>query len=186
MRKDLNVFIGHSNEQFLDSVRGYLDETYTLSTSSCGKDIVNKVIEIQPDLAILDFAIPEIDILQWCEKLSADHPEITTVIHVGIDNIQQAKRKWRKRALDYIIGPLGPEEFVEEVNKVIRYVLIEREREQLIRNKIELQYLLTKSLIEIRGSLQHAVETQDWTHVESSLKQMSEFEESVKELDSLK
>ena len=150
MRNDFHVFIGHQNESFVHAVKELLEKFYSVSVSYSGGEIVNTILESQPDLAILDFEIPEIDVLNLCEKLSGNAPEINTVIYVSLSNIKIARKKWRKRALDYIVGPLEPEEFLEDVNKVVRYIIIERERETLIRNKIELRYRLTNAFIGLR------------------------------------
>jgi len=183
MKKDIHIFIGNSDPLFSADVAARLLDTYTVSTATNGNDIVNGVLELQPDIAILDFTIPEIDVLQWCEKLSDDYPQILTVIYVRLEHIELAKKKWRKRALDYIIGPLGVEEFFEDVNKVVRYLLIERGREQLIRNKIELRYLLNTSIVSLKNSTQEALNTKKWGMVELLLEQLNDLEAGIKDLD---
>ncbi len=183
MPKDLHIFIGNSDAAFNARVSDRLVDTFTVSAASNGNDIVNSILELQPDIAILDFKIPEIDVLKWCEKLSDDFPQITTVIYVTIEDIALAKKKWRKRALDYIVGPLGTEEFLEDVNKVVRYLLVERSREELIRNKIELRYLLNNSIIALRDTTQEALRNKKWSSVDSILEQLNSLDEAIKEIE---
>jgi DNA-binding NtrC family response regulator len=185
VRKDLKIFIGHKENHFLESVQDCLKNDFTVLISNNGIDIVNHILETQPDLAILDYAIPEIDVLKWCEKLSMDHPHITTVIYVALPELMYAKQKWRQRALDYIIGPIGPEEFAEEVNKILRFLIIEREREMLIRNKIEFSYVVNKSIAQLKQSIQTALAHQSWDEVEALSDELSALKKHITDFDLL-
>lgn len=186
MRKDLKVFIGQTDGQFLDAVKEILQGSFTVSSSSNGIDIVNTILELQPDLAVLDYEIPEIDVLKWCEKLSDDYPHITTVIYVDLSDVLAAKKKWRQRALDYIIGPIGPEEFSEEINKVMRFLIIQREREMLVRNKIECTYAVSKSIVQMKQRVENALKSKQWADVRLLLEDLSLLEKSIRDFDSFK
>ena len=185
MRSDFHVFVGHRDTSFAHKVKELLANFYSVSISCSGHEIINTILELQPDLAVLDFEIPEIDVLNLCEKLSGNFPEIHTVIYVSLENIVIARKKWRKRALDYIIGPLQPEEFLEDVSKVVRYILILRERETLIRNKIELRYRLNNTLISLKQLVHQAQEDKDWNAVQSISNELRALETMIQDIDAL-
>ena len=183
MRKDIRIYLGLTDKRLLDELRSLLEHHYTVLSSSSGNQIINDILDERPDIAFLDFAIPEIDVLKWCERLSDDYPDITTVIYVELRQIMLAKKKWRRRALDYIIGPIGAEEFCEEVNKVIRYVLIDRERIQLIHHKIELRYLLNNSLVHLMQLIESALRDKKWNYIDKARSYISEIETAIKFID---
>jgi len=183
--KEFNIYIAHSDKTFLEHAEPLLNTCYSVSSSSDGKKILNDILQKQPDLTILDFNIPEIDVLKLCEKLSGDYPEAHIVICVNLDQLPIAKKKWGKRALDYIITPLHHEEFYEEVNKAVRYIFIERQREQLIRNKIELRYHLNNSLLNIKQMIQAAANSKDWTVVETIKKEIDELDRIIKDIEDI-
>lgn len=186
VRKDLKVFIGHRDGQFIDAVKDILQHSFTVFSSSNGIDIVNTILELQPDLAVLDHDIPEIDVLKWCEKLSDDYPHITTVIYVNLSDVLTAKQKWRQRALDYIIGPISLVEFSEEINKVMRFLIIEREREMLVRNKIEFTYAVSKSIVQMKQRVEQALISKQWADMQPLLEELSLLENAIRDFDSFK
>jgi len=185
MRSDFKVFVGLKDAAYTKNIKELLGNFYTVAASSEGNAIINHLLEKQPDLAILDCDISEIDVLKMCEKLSCDYPSINTVIYVTLEKLYMAKRKWRKRALDYIVGPLDEEEFVEDVNKVVRYILMVRNREKLIRNKIELRYQLNMRLLNIREITQQALDEKDWELVKSLAQEIAALEKTIKDIDAL-
>lgn len=185
MLKDFRIIIGHKTSAAVDSAVQRLEAVYDIAYYSKGPDILNHVLQDRPDLAILDYSVDEVDVIALCEKLSGDFPDVNTVIAVTIDQLEVAKKKWRKRALDYIIMPLDSKEFVEEINKIVRYVLVEREREKLIRNKIELRYHLNKNLADIKESLGVALKEKEWSSIESILSDIEDLEDVIQDLDTL-
>ena len=156
MPQSFHLFIGHKDDAFREEIVEALGKTFIVSASSSSCDILNEILHAQPDLAILDYEISEIDVLNICEKLSLDSPQINTVIYVSVEKLQIAKKKWRCRALDYIVGPVTIVEFIEDVNKVVRAILIDRERERLVRQKVELRCFLNGSIARIKEHLKKA------------------------------
>jgi DNA-binding NtrC family response regulator len=185
MRQDFSLFIASPNEPFIQTIKERLSDRYSVVVTSDGATIVNAILEMQPDLAILDFSFREIDILQLCEKLSTDYPQITTVISVSVEQLLCAKKKWRKRALDYILTPIGVDEFIEDVHKVVRYILIEKEREVLIRHKTELRFLLNNTIQQSKEVLQRSLSLQSVKPIQDALTLIVNLEQAIKELDSL-
>ncbi len=147
------LFIGHSDEKFLDKIVPLLPDRCKVYTESKNDKIVNDLLELQPDLAILDYYISEIEVIELCEKISGDYPSSNIVICVNIDDLQLAKKKWRMRAMDYIVFPVDEVQFVEAVNKVIRYVIMDRERNDLIRERIEFRYAVNNGFYEIKEEI---------------------------------
>ncbi|MBU1863395.1 MAG: response regulator [Candidatus Omnitrophica bacterium] len=181
MIKKVHIFIGHTDPSFIEKVKPLLERSYTVSASSNGGEILNSVLELQPDIAVLDFTIPEIDVLKLCEQLTGGTSEINAVIYVSLEQLSLAKKKWRQRAFDYIIGHSDPQEFFEDVNKIVRYILIERERERLIRTKIELRYHLNNSLTQLKERIHEASESKDWGQMSVLTQGILDLENAIKE-----
>ena len=183
MPKDFFIFVGHQNEDYLEKVKTILDKYYTVNVSAKGCDIVNAVLDLQPDLAILDYDISEIDVLKLCEKIDGGYAHINTIIYVVLDKLDIAKKKWKKRAIDYIVGPLEVQEFAEDVHKGVRNILLERERQKLIRNKIELRYHINNSIIKQKQLIEQALRNEDWKSIEDVHQEIINLEKTIKDID---
>ena len=56
---DFQIFIGHRDYDFLLQVKKLLPKNCKIAISSNAEEIVNDLLELQPDLSILDYYIPQ-------------------------------------------------------------------------------------------------------------------------------
>ena len=183
MRKEFKLFLGNHDRAFTAAVKEVLERSFRVTVGHDGATILNMLLETQPDLAILDFTIPELDVLELCEKLRNDQPHISSVIYVPLEHLLVAKRKWKRRAIDYIAGPLEVSEFCEEVNKVVRYLLLNQERETLIRHKIETNYFINKKMAVLKDIAQQAIQNNDLEKVSIIIQELQELETTLRDIE---
>lgn len=183
MPKDFYVFVGHKDEDTLENILSLLAPHYTVCGSSNGGDILNNIIDMQPDLAVFDFNIPEIDVFELCEKIDGGYPQISTVIYVEKEKLALAKKKWKKRAIDYIVGPLGAEEFVEDVNKAVRFLISEQEYKRLLRKKIDVRFQMNSYFSKVDSMLKDAIKNKDWALVNQACEELNACQNVVKDID---
>ena len=176
------IYIGFENVEYMQDLAKQLGDKFDVVVLKEKDNIINEVLTNEPDLAILDYEIEQIDIFKLCEKLSCDYPEVNIVIYVSLEQLKTAKKKWRRRALDYIIGDIEIEEFCEEVSKVVRYIITERQREEFARNKIELRYVLTKNIEILKEMIDQLTILKDEAGIERCKKQLEEIYEILQDM----
>ncbi|HAX78691.1 MAG TPA: response regulator, partial [Cyanobacteria bacterium UBA11372] len=68
--KKLRILIIDDEESIFEVIEGLLlREGYDLTYVSSGKEALNQIEEIQPDVILLDLMMPEMDGLETCQQI---------------------------------------------------------------------------------------------------------------------
>ena len=95
---------------------------YRVVIASDGQEAVDKVIELQPDLIILDIVMPKLDGFQVCQVLR-DDPRSTNIAIILLTARSIASDKVRGLSVgadDYIVKPFDSSELAARVQSVLR------------------------------------------------------------------
>lgn len=96
---------------FLVALASALDPDCELAVVPNGRAAWEFALERQPDLVLLDAALPEINGLDLCARLKADMrtQDIPVIVLAGLGGSDDESRALRSGALDFIAKPLKPE-----------------------------------------------------------------------------
>lgn len=109
-------------------LRLYLDEAgYTVTEAADGAEALAKMRTGGIDLVLLDLMIPEIDGLEVCRRIRADHPSIPIIMLTARDDEASRVTGLEMGADDYVTKPFSPRELVARVKAVLRRVQGEQE-----------------------------------------------------------
>ena len=109
-------------------LRLYLDEAgYTVTEAADGAEALSKMRTGGIDLVLLDLMIPEIDGLEVCRRIRADHPSIPIIMLTARDDEASRVTGLEMGADDYVTKPFSPRELVARVKAVLRRVQGEQE-----------------------------------------------------------
>ncbi len=104
------------------------DSGYEVRTAETGVEALDAVADRMPDLVLLDLMIPEVDGLEVCRKLRADHPLLYIIMLTAkaqeIDRVVGLE----VGADDYVTKPFSLEELVARVRSALRRVRLTREK----------------------------------------------------------
>ena len=98
-------------------------EGIELHSAYDGMSGLNKAIELQPELIILDVSLPSIDGYEVCELLSVQEQTCRTpiIFLTASSETEQRVRGLAFGALDYVTKPFHPRELVARVRVALRY-----------------------------------------------------------------
>ena len=123
MQNRIRVLIADDNKDFCDIVRRYLDkqdDMEVIGIASDGIDALEMIINIQPEVVILDIIMPHIDGLGVLERLRNSKiekmPKIIILSAVGQDKITQ--RAIALGADYYFVKPFDMEVFVKRIREL--------------------------------------------------------------------
>lgn len=116
-----------------------LSKYYNVQVADDCENVYDKVHSFDPDIAILDYSISKLHPIDLHEGISLVHSHLHLVICVNTENLEVAERIWHKRAIDYIIKPYTTKRFLNDVKKVLRYVLHVQEIKKLRKRIKELK-----------------------------------------------
>ena len=109
-------------------LRLYLDEAgYTVTEAADGAEALAKMRTGGIDLVLLDLMIPEIDGLEVCRRIRADHPSMPIIMLTARDDEASRVTGLEMGADDYVTKPFSPRELVARVKAVLRRVQGEQE-----------------------------------------------------------
>lgn len=88
-----------------------------LHTAQNGKEALNKIEEIKPEIVILDIMMPEMDGYECCEHIRSHphHSDLPILIQTGLDEPEARVKAFQHGATDFVTKPVYPEELYARV-----------------------------------------------------------------------
>ncbi|NRF93749.1 response regulator [Paenibacillus frigoriresistens] len=83
-----------------------------------GRDLLEAVESLQPDIVITDICMPFMDGLEMTEHLINAYRDLKVVILTGYEDFDYAKQAIKLKVKDYLIKPVNSEEFTEFLLKM--------------------------------------------------------------------
>jgi two-component system, NtrC family, nitrogen regulation response regulator NtrX len=112
------------------------DEGYEVVTAASGREGIDLLHEVQPALALLDIAMPDMDGIETLRRFREIRPDMPVVMVTGHGTIETAVKTTKMGAYDFIQKP--PE--LQHLNLVVKHGLDEsrlREENETLRRSIE-------------------------------------------------
>jgi len=148
--------------------QGLGEEDYEIITALDGKAGIQKMIEEQPGVIILDIKLPGMDGMEVLERIRSINHRVEIVMLSGYGETKQIVRAMKLGASDFISKPFD----VEEVEIVIRSVL---EKSEL---KKEVRHL--RSELEAKTGLENLVgDSPQMLEIKSMIEQVADSELTV-------
>lgn len=93
------------------------------------------------ELVLLDLSMPHLsgeEILAW---LTQEHPDVPVIVITGVNDVETAVTCIQSGAIDYIVKPVDPSQFVSKVKQVIENRELKREnislKDRLLTSRLE-------------------------------------------------
>jgi two-component system response regulator YesN len=95
-----------------------------------GRKAINMIKKKQPDMVITDIRMPDCDGISLLKEISAEYPDIKTIVISGYDDFEYARAAIKSGSLDYLLKPVDP----KELNRAIEHAckIIERDKKLLV------------------------------------------------------
>lgn len=101
---------------------------------------VEKILESQDvDLILLDIYMPEMSGLELLERIYPKHPDIPVIIITAVDDKNLAMKAVEFGAYEFIVKPPETDRLFLTIKRALNYKLLEKERDVLRNNLIEVK-----------------------------------------------
>lgn len=138
----------------LDTLANYMDwasmHIQVVATSGNGKDALEKVAALRPDILITDVKMPFMDGIELAQRVHALFPEIQIVFLSGYNEFEYARSALQAGAGDYLLKPVDPAELACSMQTVCARCE-ERKNRQVPSLFVAGEYI--RELIQVGGSL---------------------------------
>jgi DNA-binding response OmpR family regulator len=109
-----------------ENVRSLIKETldflkkYEIHEAGTGKEALEKIREVQPDLVILDIMLPDIDGYSICEQIKGD-PSMNTMVLMLTARSSELDKKvgYSMGADEYMTKPFGLADLIAKVELLL-------------------------------------------------------------------
>ncbi|SFS43672.1 response regulator transcription factor [Paenibacillus sp. 453mf] len=100
--------------------RGLAFEGYDVLTASNGAEGLQKMLEVEPDVVVLDVMMPKVDGFEVCRRLREGGSSVPILMLTAKDEIEQRVKGLDLGADDYLVKPFALEELLARVRALLR------------------------------------------------------------------
>jgi DNA-binding NarL/FixJ family response regulator len=94
------------------------EEMEVVAEASDGREAIQKIREMQPDVAVIDLSMPEIDGLEVINQIHPEYPDLPIIVLTMHAENQYVVRAIEAGAMGYITKQSAPEHLVNAITKV--------------------------------------------------------------------
>ena len=115
------VLLVDDDATLAEVVIGYLERAgHRIRHVSNGADALAEVQALPPDLMLLDLMLPEVDGIEVCRRVRADHPNLRVLMLTALGEAEDRIAGLEVGADDYVTKPFSPRELVLRVDALLR------------------------------------------------------------------
>ncbi len=130
-KNKINVLIADDNKDFCDVLKNYLDKQPDINVVGVafdGKEACEKILQIKPDVVLLDEVMPNLDGLGVLEKLANSNLQTMFIMLTAVTQDKVTQRAFALGASHYIAKPFDMELLVARIKQL---------REPIVSTKLE-------------------------------------------------
>lgn len=136
------ILIIEDEKSLLDTLTLNLQlENYEVFGLNDGKDAINQINKIKPDLILLDIMLPNASGIDIFKEMLSLNITIPTIFLTAKNNIKDKIEGLKLGADDYITKPFDLEELLLRINKALKYQINKNEIQSIYRfNNCEINF----------------------------------------------
>lgn len=94
----------------LKSLLADLKDVAVVAEASNGREAVDLVASVKPDVVLMDIAMQELNGIEACEMITRDHPGVRTIILSMHDSGEYVEKALKAGAMGYVLKDAAPRE----------------------------------------------------------------------------
>lgn len=134
------------------------DWGYPLFCTTSPNEALNWALQEKPDVAVVDYLMPQIDGLTFTKMIKEKIPDIEIIIITGLHDVRIAVEALRFGAFDYLLKPFQMEELRISIQRALEHralVIAQKRHEEELERKIE---QATAELVKLNKQLKETKE----------------------------
>ncbi len=121
------ILVIDDDRSICETLELYLtEEGYEVHTALTGTDGLNKFVQVQPDLVILDIRLPDIDGFTVLEEIREDDEDAKVIMITAFHDMETTIRAMKAGAYDYIHKPINIDELEVSLQKALKTLETEK------------------------------------------------------------
>ena len=120
---DFKILIVERDEQMRHLMFKTLRPSFKTEAAQSGREAMEKIALSEPDLVLVDFQIEDMSSIELQQEVNKKHPNVHVAMISNIDRSKISLESMKRRAMDYIYRSDDQERFVNDVCKLVRYLI---------------------------------------------------------------
>jgi CheY-like chemotaxis protein len=122
----------------VELISGYLEKEYDLIPAYGGKDALEKILNVKPDIVLLDIMMPEVSGYDVCEKIKQqDSTRFTPVVMItALTEVEDKIKSIESGADDFLTKPINRIELATRVKALLKTKYY---HDQLVKSKEQIE-----------------------------------------------
>jgi len=124
MAEKKKIVVADDEPFILSALQDTLSDTYSVFSASNGKEAIEQVSKVHPNLIILDVMMPEMDGLEACKNLKREKATsgIPVILLTAKGQITDIEKGFKSGADAYVVKPFSPARLIEKVEEIFEKV----------------------------------------------------------------
>ena len=131
MRKKQKILIVDDEAPFRAAMRRLLEKSYALVEAETGRKAMQLAQAEEPDLILLDIALPDANGLELLPRLKELRPSPTIVMITAYEQIKDVVMAIKGGAFDYLVKPVDIDEFELTIQNALEHAGLKNEVDRL-------------------------------------------------------
>ncbi|MCK8600560.1 sigma-54-dependent transcriptional regulator [Desulfoferrobacter suflitae] len=131
MRKRQKILIVDDEAPFRSAMRRLLEKNYTIAEAETGQGAMQLAHSEEPDLILLDIALPDANGLDLLPQLKELRPSPTVVMITAYEQVKDVVAAIKGGAFDYLVKPVDIDEFELTIQKALEHASLKNEVDRL-------------------------------------------------------
>jgi len=131
MRQRQKILVVDDEAPFRVAMRRLLEKTYTVVEAETGSSALQLAQKEEPDLILLDIALPDANGLELLPQLKELRPSPTVVMITAYEQIKDVVLAIKSGAFDYLVKPVDIDEFELTIQHALEHAGLKNEVDRL-------------------------------------------------------
>ena len=119
---DLRIVVGDDEPLMREAIRLGVDGDSAMTVvgeATTGAELIDVVRRVEPDLVLLDLAMPPLDGFECIERLRAEHPDVIVVLLSACDDRRQIEGALRRGASAFLLKVIDPLDLPSLIRQIV-------------------------------------------------------------------
>lgn len=121
--KKLRIVLADDHEMFRQGIKALIDvepDLQVVGEACTGHEALKQVVELEPELLVMDISMPEMSGIQLMERLKKERPPVRVLALTAFGDVAYVRQMLAAGASGYLLKHAAAEELIEAIRAIAR------------------------------------------------------------------